>query len=273
MGTRSFRGCDVRLYRFEKLEFLEKMLTESRIFASHPSQWPDPYESTFLVAKNIVRMTVDSNGRVYSDPSKAPSPVGTRLYKMGTDLGAAVFGICFTTVAETERMWQSAWAQQRVCWEADSDELSTAIRTALHPSPVSLVDVTYKTTAEVDEIHRTYAEKYASTVLKARAQPTWFDDVTRALSTKREAFSDEREQRIVISHSVRDEKGSRVKAERIPIRLDVKSLIRRVVLHPSSTDADVQSVRAQLASAGFVGEVSRSPLYKKPNFDVKRYRD
>jgi hypothetical protein len=244
------------------------MLANARITASHPSQWQDPYERAFLDARKYVEMTRDSNGRLYSDPSKAPSPIGKKTIRLGGSLSLGVFGICFTSVAETERMWIAARTEGRVRWEIDSDALTAAITTAMHPSPVYLRGVDYKKQEEVDAAHRAYAERYAGVIGSSPASPEWREAVMVPLSVKREEFGDEREQRIVIFHSVRDEARKVVAADRIAVPFDAKRLIRRVVTHPSSTDVEVLAVGNQLAAAGFAGEVSRSPLYKKPNFHV-----
>jgi len=182
------------LYRLEKLGYLLAMLRDQTMSLSHPSQWPDPYESEFLRAKRIRRNSlVVKDGRVYSNLPRLPGSV-TRLWISENYVGRSVFASCFTEVAESERQWNAVRADGRVRWAAEPSELLTAFRENVKPGPVSLLKVRYDSTVIVDKVHREYAERYAGKALKGRqGWQMWCDAVLYPLSIKRNPFRDEHE--------------------------------------------------------------------------------
>lgn len=253
------------LHRFEQPARFVDMLAGGKIWLSSPSHWPDPYESAFLDAK-LVRLHAlvqQEDGRFYSGALRFRNSV-TRHWISENCLRHRVFAMCFSAGSDSERMWIAARAENRLRWSIDPDRLMAAVGSSSAFAGLSLETVEYRSTEDVQAVHKAYSDKYAGVALKGGWWDLWRPDVLVPLRTKRLEFQDERERRLIIldneTNVIRDRAG-------VEINVPLAEIINEVTLHPSATSDELQSMHRALSTAGYKGPVSRSSLYQRPIFD------
>jgi len=267
----------MELHRFERLIFLLDMLKAGFVALFHPSQWPDPNESSFLTSGRVQKgvMVQGPDGIFRGSLPRHVNSVAADL-KFASPMGRFVFAQCFTTSEETERLWLAARTDARVRWSVDATKYLTAAKKAAGKHMLSLLKVDYRRQPTVEAIHRQYADKYGR-AFSMQHFDSWASDVLIPLSTKRDNFSDEHEHRLVLIstdlvHASKDQNHPPAlslfqEKERVTLNLPLVELVTNVLLPPDTTGTEVAIIEAQLRNTGHEGAVTRSLLYEAPDFD------
>ena len=121
-------------------------------------------------------------------------------------------------------------------------------------------------------MHQEFVQRYGgSTKLKDFEQ--WMQDVKIPLKTKRKEFADEHEHRVILIDTtwIRVSEGPGCppaplipQKDRFPLALPMQNLVREVCLHPNTSQKEIDQVTTLLRSAGYLGTVTRSNLYRAP---------
>jgi hypothetical protein len=272
----------VQLYRFEPLERMEDMFRASNVSLAHPSQWPDRYESEFLMhgRRSLHAFAEAADARFY--PRRHPLVPGanTAHLTMTNPFGRLVFAQCFTTCEETERMWLAArpdpqrgskWA---VRWSIDSERYLAALHRSAESHESSLVKVRYRPDEIVAGLRREFVERYGRP-MSLSGFGSWARAARGALSIKRNRFKDERERRIILIDKTPVQRRDPmtpapfpIVRERIRLDLAITVLVNEVLLPPDMDSSEVLRTYDRLRAAGFKGLVRRSNLYEAPDFNI-----
>lgn len=265
----------MRLYRFERLDHLLGMIRDGHVSFSHPSQWGDPYESSFLTAGHTVEhaMIKGPDGKYRGTLPRRTDSVTAHL-TFTNPYGQFVFAQCFVAeMQDSERLWIAAQSDGRVRWSVDAEAYVLALRNACMDKDVELRSVTYLSTAEVTKVHQEFVMQYCRPGAD-RSFEVWSRNVIAPLTTKRAEFQDEHEHRVIVIDKAYH---MRLKATRAPppppipprlsrlrVSVPLAPLLAEITLPPQLSDVKVNECANVLRAAGFHGLVSRSALYTPP---------
>jgi hypothetical protein len=263
------------LHRFEEPRWLFDSLSTGKLAFSHPKLWKDKYEYEFLTACKVVVKNALNQGPDGLFRGSIPPRLGVASANMGSTnaFGTFVFGQCFTSVPDTQRLWESN--RGRIRWTVDASEYITAIQNAAGQHTVTLEEVRYLPTDAVNEVHQKFVDKYGCAT-KLDAFEQWSFDVKEPLTTKRHSgFSDEHEYRLILIYTtlmhLPRNPGTppplalyQPKPRFVLSKLPMQDLIHERCLQPEATEAEVASVTIQLRALGYRGAVKKSNLYDGP---------
>ncbi|WP_144400039.1 DUF2971 domain-containing protein [Geobacter pickeringii] len=220
------------IYRILSFDHLAEWFETQKFALLSPSKWEDPFEK-YLMEK------------IFPDE-------GNLRYQKGR-----MYGLCFSKVGISDALWKIY----------SPNQLGIRIKT----SPLLLANAI--STAPALAVGRTYigSVNYFSTnkitneakALKSRIETKLeTQDVAKIMLLKRNAFSHEKEIRIIhLTYNI----GPRV--EVLPFDIDPHTAIKSIVIDPRATEQRVKALTKYFRElCGYKGSIAQSTLYQIPNF-------
>jgi hypothetical protein len=233
--------ADVPIYRiFSKQRFLD-LLASGQNGLVNPSKWEDPFENFFL-------------------RSLVVGPGGERISIR--DLAADWYGQCWTYNNDTDAMWR-IYSHTK-----DGVKVGTTVRklfARFYDPGDRFADlkffcgkVGYYTENEI----ATFMGRITFEDVAFGGQATKFAEL---LCVKREAFAHEREIRLLFQ----DTDPKRGAGGVVQFDFDMNATCDEVVLDPRLSDTDAAAMEGEIRAAGCTLPLSRSSLYRVPNFQIR----
>lgn len=220
------------IYRILSFDHLAEWFESKKFVLLSPSKWEDPFEK-YLMEK------------IFPDKEKLSYEKG-RMY-----------GLCFSKVGISDALWKIYSPNQfGIRIKTSPLLLANAINTApsLAAGRTYIGPVNYFPTKKIKDEAKT---------LKLRIEnKRETDDVANIMLLKRNAFSHEKEIRIIhITH----DNGPR--SEMLQFDIDPHSVIKSIVIDPRATEQRVKALTKYFKElCGYKGSITQSTLHQVPNF-------
>ncbi len=226
---------DVPVYRiFSKYRFFELIETKELVLV-RPSRWDDPFENFIL--KCVVE---DQDGT-----------------KIGlSEIEKRWYGQCWSFRSESDAMWRIYSPNK------DGIRVKTTIKklaTILWEDESSLSPLSYFI-GKVQYLPREDIEKFIqNTSFESLTVGGQNDRFAETLLTKRTEFDHEYELRILAFNA---ENNPRAQGETFIIPINPNELIDEVCIDPRISDNEVEKIKEDVLSKGFVNTIIQSDMYK-----------
>jgi hypothetical protein len=232
---------DAPIYRIYPKDRFMQLLSTGKNGLVKPAKWDDPFENFFL-------------------RSDVSGPGGEKISI--AELADNWYWQCWTLNQDTGAMWRI------YSHDKDGIKVITTVRKlfdSFYNGSDTFADLKYLIGA---------VRYWEETVISDFMQTASFRDIAfggqatgfaELLCVKREAFEHEREVRLLFQ----DLDPKRSMGNFVPFDLDVNAVFDEVVVDPRLNETDAAALQAEIKAAGCTRNISQSPLYRVPKFNMR----